>query len=101
MFDKDPRRDCAWVTFNETRRKNKCAKPKTLRNCPSSCGLCCADDDSFQFKIPNGIIQNCYWIAKKYEKRKGKCNKKKVRTHCHQTCDNCQEHIAEDDDTGV
>jgi len=90
MFDGKKKRDCAWLTYSKKRLKNKCKKLKTIRNCPSSCGLCCADDKSFKFKTPNGLLQNCAWIAKKFIARKKQCKKKEVKGHCQLTCNNCQ-----------
>jgi len=91
MFDGKTRRDCAWLTYFKKRRENKCKKLKTIRNCPSSCGLCCADDESFNFKIYNGLLKNCAWIAKRFKTRKKHCKQKIVKGHCHLTCKNCQD----------
>jgi len=91
MFDGKKKRDCAWLTYSKKRRKNKCKWLKSIRNCPSSCGLCCADDESFNFKVPNGLLQNCAWIAKRFKARKKQCNRKIVKGHCQLTCNNCQD----------
>jgi len=113
LFDQDPenpnkKKDCAWLTYDESRRSRKCHqngglnkagnKPnKAQLKCPASCGVqgCCADDLTFTFKIDGGARVDCAWITantKKLEKRQGYCTKKKrVGGHCLKACDRCLE----------
>jgi len=110
LFDQDPenpnkRRNCAWLTYNENRRSNKCHKNgglnkagnkpnKAQLKCPASCGVqgCCADDLTFTFENDREKRVDCAWIAKKLVKRQGYCTRKKrVGGHCLKTCDRCLE----------
>jgi len=65
-------------------------------NCPSSCGICCADDSTFLFVTESDDVpkQGCEWIAKRPSKRQEYCtirgDSKLIAASCQQTCDNCQ-----------
>jgi len=110
--DDDPKKykkkDCAWLTYTEKRRQNKCSKPPSVNfpnkknkaqlHCPSSCGRCCEDDPTYQFKNDQLKKVGCTWIATNPLKRSEYCERKKVKGHCMLACDNCQAPIANPDD---
>ena len=67
------------------RQKNLCKKDSVLDACPVTCGLCCADSDTFKFKN-----KTCKWIAE-VPKRIKLCKISRIKVECVKTCDNCQE----------
>merc|ERR1712238_27097 len=44
------KKNCAFVSRKEKRRIKLCNKERVRSNCPSSCGLCCADDNEFSLR---------------------------------------------------
>lgn len=84
---------CAWVMLKpEERRQKLCRNNSTLSNCPISCGLCCADDETFRFKHKkdSDTKKTCSWLRNKNKKTIRKyCKKKKVKTGCAKTCIGC------------
>merc|ERR1712161_140071 len=89
------KKNCAFVSRKEKRRIKLCNKERVRSNCPSSCGLCCADDDEFEFETEDDRVdkKDCAWIAKKFARRKGYCTDRgdspNIRANCQLTCDNC------------
>lgn len=84
--------DCLWVGRKGdlgSRRQHKCNREDVVRACPIQCGLCCADDDTFNFRLDNGKTQNCAWIKFKYLKRQDFCNQPQIKQACPLTCNNC------------
>merc|ERR1711957_307790 len=76
FFDGEESNGCAWLNYDQSRRKRKChqreglnkagTKPNKARlKCPASCGFqgCCADDLTFTFKNDNEQRVDCAWIA--------------------------------------
>jgi len=89
-------KNCNWVAEKGdkgNRRKKSCRKNSVAEACPAACGLCCADDPTFRFRLDNGNKQDCKWIDDKYKKRKGSCDDKKVKAACGRTCQNCFEPV--------
>ncbi len=61
---------CASLRLNETSRQTACLDDEVRDNCPQTCGLCCEDDDQYEFKI-NDIststeLGNCTWLGKSH-----------------------------------
>ena len=66
-----------------------CKKNAVEIACPMSCGLCCADDESFSFKAQNGKNRNCAYIAKKSSRIEKYCAVGSIKSNCPKTCDYC------------
>lgn len=84
--------DCLWVGRKGdagSRRQEKCNREDVSLACPIQCGLCCADDATFNFVLDNGQTKDCAWIKFKYLKRIDFCDRVQIRTACAYTCNNC------------
>merc|ERR1712238_640032 len=115
-FNGNDKNGCAWLTYNEGRRQNRCKKLgangsyiKAQDLCPSSCnptGNCCVDDETFQFKNDQGVRVSCSWITQNAENTDDRFNSYcegtnpdikrrpkqllKIRGKCMKSCDRCQ-----------
>jgi hypothetical protein len=92
---KHPSKTCTWLGAVEWRRKSACKYPIFFKNCPFTCGICCRDSDSFQFKIQN-VQRNCEWLGTPFNrggpppKQKANiCYKDFYWRKCPQACDKC------------
>jgi len=66
-----------------------CGREDVRIACPSACGICCGNNNTFKFKAEFGKKQKCKWIGKRPEKRNDECKKNKVKAACQLACDNC------------
>jgi len=78
--------NCEWIRDNKDRRRELCLEENVLKNCPISCGYCCADDPDFRFNVSMGGDKKCSWLSKKERKTKW-CPYAKVG--CPKVCNNC------------
>lgn len=88
-YDNVKGQTCAWV--GENGRQEKCLKEAEVRRaCQMTCGICCEDDKTYEFKEKKGFVKKCDWITKKTS-RKSYCSKLNIRSNCPVACDACKE----------
>jgi len=91
------KKTCAWLMLRKSRQKKYCEKIPVRTSCPISCGLCCADSDTFKFILDNKEKKKkkkCNWLGKGNGSRVRKyCKKNKVKTGCAESCDNCPDKV--------
>lgn len=100
-----PLKNCKNVRNHPERRASMCRIKAVNDACPQSCGVCCEDSATYEFKLKgNQNIVDCLWLTKNDKKvsiRRGKyCeiplhnyNDRTVRDACPVSCDKCQELI--------
>jgi len=92
--DYRPKTSCLWVRYEESRRQLYCADVVVSEACPQACGVCCEDDESYEFTDGSGKLKNCNWIGKATDRPTKWCNRERenklVKEACHLTCDVCQ-----------
>ncbi len=59
---------CSSLRLDETRRQKSCLNEEVRDNCPKTCGLCCEDDDQYEFKINDSgpELGDCTWLRKSH-----------------------------------
>ena len=103
-------KNCKQIRNNELRRQNMCKIQAVNLACPQSCGVCCDNDQTYEFKLKKSSkMVNCYWLFKN-DKKKAKrvanyCTKdndagklhdykgRSVRDACAETCGICKSEI--------
>jgi len=98
--------NCAYVRWNEKRRKDLCSTEMKVRErCPHACGLCCRNDKTFSFINPDsdGDEWTCRHIGKRQSRQAKWCAKgnKDYKTQeytmikrvCPKACDFCFEPV--------
>jgi len=92
--DYRPKTSCLWVRYEESRRQLYCADVVVSEACPQACGVCCEDDESYEFTKGKGKLKNCNWIGKATDRPTKWCNRERenklVKEACPSTCDVCQ-----------
>jgi len=93
------KKTCAWLMLTKKTRQTKFCKIELVRtSCPISCGLCCADSDTFKFMTKKEKMKRCIWLGKGKGKKNKRvqhyCKKKKVKTGCAESCDNCPNNVS-------
>jgi tetratricopeptide (TPR) repeat protein len=91
---------CKSIRNKEDIRLALCPTPDVRVACPISCGLCCADDESYMFETPLKNQRGCEWINNKLETTKKKlCLKHRldrfIYDACAKTCHSCMPYIDE------
>lgn len=72
-----------------------CLIPEVATACPQSCGFCCEDANTFEFKLKNkDTIQNCARILRNDKKTTKRINSysynnRTIRDACPLSCDFC------------
>ena len=59
---------CKWIAKNESRRLEVCRDSKVRDNCPTTCGLCCEDSQTYLFKADDKELRSCAWVAERTQK---------------------------------
>ena len=88
-YQNKKKKKCKWIGAKTDRRMKFCKKNAVEIACPMSCGLCCADDESYSFKAQNGKNRNCAYIAKKSSRIEKYCAVGSIKSNCPKTCDYC------------
>jgi len=88
---------CKWIGVKPSRRKNHCQRAYIKKQCPSTCGICCADDPDPFFKVLNGTKKGCNYLNKK-KRIDTFCKKPLIKSSCPQKCNFCVETSDDDDD---
>lgn len=83
------KKTCKWISKTETRRQNLCQNELVVKNCPGVCGVCCANDAWFQFKLYNGKKKKCEWLNKT-NRIEYYCPRGQIETQCPVNCGVCQ-----------
>ena len=107
--DLNAMKNCKQIRNNELRRQNMCTIQAVNLACPQSCGVCCDNDDAWQFKLKkSSTMVNCYWLFKNDKKKDARvaryCTKtaehslfnyngRTVRDACPETCGLCKSEI--------
>ena len=59
------KRSCRQIRNKESRRIHLCRKESIRNACPQTCGLCCENDDTYEFKLKNSDkMVDCRFITK-------------------------------------
>ena len=103
-IDNDPDKPCSWLRYgskkNENRREAHCTSFEVYQACPQSCGSCCEDDPTYEFKILSKEMKDCEWLSKTEFRQQKWCgdsddqfktyqNGRMIRAACPVTCDFC------------
>lgn len=84
---------CHNIRNQEEIQSEACSIAEVRSACPISCGLCCADDQSYSFETNQGKNITCEWIAAGESRKSKYCNRHKggrfVRDACAETCESC------------
>ena len=107
--DLNAMKNCKQIRNNELRRHNMCKIQAVNLACPQSCGVCCDNDNTWEFKLKNSKkMVNCYWLFKNDKKKDARvaryCTKtaehplfnyngRTVRDACPETCGICKSEI--------
>jgi len=86
------KKNCLWMMLTKKRRKKFCKKGKVREKCPVTCGACCADSETFEFKVKIKKVERtkkCAWLEKQKKNKVNKYCKGKVETGCTKTCKFC------------
>ena len=70
----DPSHNCSWVGLLEKdSRELLCQQDdqQVLKNCPISCGVCCADDPNFRFTTNTGTTEGCAGLQHRRQEAQG------------------------------
>ena len=86
---------CKWIAKNESRRLEVCRDSKVRDNCPTTCGLCCEDSQTYLFKADDKELRSCAWVAERNKRTQKYCSKPNVRANypSQTTCDACQTYV--------
>lgn len=86
---------CEWIGRNESRRQEVCRDSKVRDNCPTTCGLCCEDRQTFLFKAKGKELRSCAWVAEFNSRIRKHCSKPHVKANCPSktTCNACQTYV--------
>ena len=108
--DGNPMQNCIQIRMKSERREAMCPIPEVNAACPHTCGTCCEDDDTYEFKLKfNEKLKGCEWILKNDKKKENRINNyctenneegslhswdgQTVRDACPKSCNFCQELI--------
>jgi len=83
---------CKWIRNMEERRSQYCQLNEVVEACPISCGVCCEDDNSYNFMV-DGSTRDCNWISTGTGSSQDSCdtykNGRMVRDACPKSCGFC------------
>jgi len=83
-------KNCAWIGMKKNRRKKFCSTNAIIfEKCPVTCGVCCEDDVTFQFKLKSGKKKRCNYLNENKPKRMKYCKNALVRSSCPKKCNAC------------
>ena len=107
--DHNKMKNCKQIRNNEVRRQNMCKIQAVNLACPQSCGVCCRNDSTWEFKLKKSTkMADCYWLFKNDKKKDARiaryCTKteghnlfnyngRTVRDACPETCGLCKTSI--------
>jgi len=86
-------RSCLWIGGTELRRMKYCVQSRVRRNCPTTCGLCCEDNQDFLFNTKTGLSKDCKWIAEQTSRISEYCPRPLISTSCPTTCNSCKTYV--------
>jgi hypothetical protein len=87
---------CTDIESDESTRIISCQTKAVRNNCPRSCGLCCEDNELFQFQTKNGNTKDCQWLGERDIRSFLYCNEidegteKAISDSCPKTCNVCK-----------
>lgn len=96
-FMENPKMSCRWIRWKEIRRTVLCKNADVRSNCPQTCGLCCEDDPTYNFRLPSFQSFNCASIASESDGAENVCNifsnGRMIRDGCPFICNFCQVYV--------
>ena len=87
---------CDEIRKDEFKRGNFCKNQDVRNACPITCGLCCADDDSYEFTSSSGKNYTCANLDNSVTELKfceTSHDGKMVKNACRSSCNNCMSRI--------